>query len=138
MSNQPIPMVHIRKFTLHSLTGHSIGFKGPNESVMVPPEAVEECMKAGAAPASEVDLPDNSRVEQTREERLAEEPQGEARKVYVQQVMRDMVGLNDPNEFDANGTPKVHKLNEKLGFKIPASERNEIWNALKPELTANG
>ena len=132
--NQPIPMVHIRKFTLQTLTGHSVGFKGPNEPVDVPYEAVQEAMKAGAAPATEVDLPDNSNTQVSLEDRRAQEPTGEERKTVITQAMRDLVGLNNPEDFDANGNPRAGALNDRLTFKVSAAERKTLWMELKPQL----
>lgn len=136
---QPIPMVHIRKFTLHTLTGHSVGFKGHNEPVLVPAEAVQEAMKAGAAPASEVDLPDNAGITESREERAAAEPTGEERRTLIKQAMRDLVGINSPDDFDANGTPRAAAVNDQLDgrFKVQTAERKALWTELKPELAGS-
>jgi len=134
---EPIPMVHIRTFTLHTLSGHSVGFKGPNKPVNVPPDAVQEAMASGAAPVNEVDMPDNSEVAESKEEKAAAEPTGQERKTLIVQAMKDIVGLNNPDDFDANGMPKAGPLNEKLTFKVQTAERKAVWTELKPELVGS-
>lgn len=129
-----IPMVHIRTFTLQTLVGHSIAFKGPNEPVMVPPEAIQEAMRAGAAPASEVHLPDNSGVRETKAEIAAKAPTGDARDELIRQAMREMIGENASDDFDANGAPKLRRLSAKTGFKVEQDERNTLWQEVRIEL----
>lgn len=134
--SQPIPMVHIREFTLQTLLGHSITFKGANDPVMVPAEAVQEAMASGAAPVSQADIPDNSGVQQTKREAAEAAPQGPERIALIKEAMRDMIGINNPDDFDANGQPRVPALNAKLSFKTDTAERNKLWPELKAEMKA--
>lgn len=130
---QPIPMIHVRTFLFQSLSGHSIQFDGPSKPAMVAPEAVRECMAIGAAPVDEVNMPSEG-PGKNRLERAADEPRGFEREAQIKQAMKDMVGVNDPNSFDANGVPKVHRLNALLSFKVAGDERNNYWPEVKAEL----
>jgi len=132
----PIEMVHVRNFLFHSLSGHSIQFEGPSTPVKVPPAAVRECMAIGAAPANEVDMPDNTGIVKNRLERAADDPIGLEREAKIKQAMKDMVGVNDPNAFDANGNPRMRALNAMLEFKVSGDERNTLWTEVKAELSS--
>lgn len=125
------PMVHVRSFTLQTLTGHSVTFKGPNEPVGVPPEAVQECMAAGAGVVETDKLPDNSGVEKTIREKAEEEPRGIHRVEAIKVAMNAMVAENDADAFDANGNPKVPEVSRRLGFKIDRNERDAVWKEVK-------
>jgi hypothetical protein len=131
MSNRT-PMVHIRSFLLTTLSGHTIQFKGPNEPVMVPPDAVKEAMAAGAAPIGDV-LPDNSGVTESRIEKAATEPVGEEREEMIKHAMRELLAANKPEAFDANGMPKLRAINAHLDFKVTGDERNFLWPTIKAE-----
>ena len=123
MSDKPVLMVHVRKFTMHTLSGHSIGFQGPSKPVPVPPAAVQEALSRGAAPKDEVDMPDLSGEKPDRLERAAAEPQGEERKTLIVEAMKDLVGMNNAADFDSNGVPKANKVSDIVGFRVPAAER---------------
>ena len=134
-TQQPIEMVHVRTFLFHSLSGHTIQFEGPTTPVRVPPAAIEECMAIGAAPANEVDLPDYSKgQEPNRLEREAAAPKGTERAEMIKQAMRDMVGVNDSNTFDANGVPKTRSLNSLLDFTARREEVVALWPEVKEAL----
>ncbi len=129
-----IEMVHVRTFLFNSLSGHSIQFEGPNKPVRVPPAAIEECMAIGAAPANEVNLPDIGAPKPNRLEREAAAPQGDERAALIKQGMRDMVGVNDPAAFDANGVPKTRFLNATLDFTARREEVMALWPEVKESL----
>lgn len=137
MAQQPIEMVHVRTFLFQSLSGHSVQFRGASTPVKVPPAAVRECMSIGAAPVDEVDMPDNSGVTKNRLERAADDPIGLEREAKIKQAMKDMVGVNDPKAFDANGAPKLRALNAMLEFKVSGDERNVLWTEVKMELNSS-
>lgn len=131
--NTRIPMVHVRSFTLQTLSGHSITFEGPTKPVMVAPEAVKEALASGAATA-DGSLLDRSGVTKDRLERVADEPVGEEREGLIKMAMSDMVAINNADDFDANGAPKLRALNALLPFKATSDERSALWAEVKASM----
>lgn len=129
------PMIHIRKFTLRTTTGHSIEFKGPNEPVDVPSVAVQQAMAAGAIPADQSDHQDFSKDVEDRLTKAQREPIGEERDILIRERMRDLIGINNTDDFDGAGRPKLTSLSAGLEFRVYAGDRDRLWQDVKASMT---
>lgn len=113
-----------RAFVIKS-NGHSIPFKA-NEKTWVPPECHAEAMKYGAVPVD--------KKEDLKLEPAIERPKvttGEDRDKALNDAMVYLQDTNNPDDFGANGLPKVGAVKSIVGFDVSGAERDGAWTKMK-------
>lgn len=128
----PLKLVMNRDRIIRSLSGHVIGFKKDVE-MMVPDEAVAECLKYGAIPAKGEVMPEEDPLGIGDEKKIVDVPKtpGERKKRITQLFNEMRARPQDHREhFTAAGRPRSNWVSATLGFDVPAQEIEEIWTAL--------
>jgi hypothetical protein len=107
--------------------GHTIHFIA-NKPTHVPPEAVRECVEAGAVVSAsmeehaatgdsvQIDLPLMDEVDR------------------ADKIMESVAAIqtrNDPKQFTASGFPKVAAVSAQVGFQVHQSEINSAVERLR-------
>ena len=94
-------MIMLRSQTVAFLSGHSVRFV-KNKPVFVPPNAVDEAMRMGAAIADPDDDSPKLVDHETEQAKL---------RAKVEAAVRQVQTKNDPTEFNAHSQPRVDVVN---------------------------
>lgn len=113
-------MYMARTMVLRSKSGHTCHFEA-NKPTLVHPYAVEEAIAAGAAFADgSLYQPESAPVTPT-------EPMGFERKEALFKACQTLATKNDPDDFTANGIPKLTALAGELGWSTDRREADAVW-----------
>ena len=108
-----------RDRTIASLTGHSIEFK-KGVPTFVPKEMHAEVLNLGCVPEEE--------LQDSTDDKPAVEPTDPTeRQDALLVAIALMVERNSRDDFGANGAPSIKALNDDLGWKPSAEERDTAW-----------
>jgi hypothetical protein len=121
--SETVEMIHAQDCTLILLNGKAYSFK-KMQPVTVQKADVEFCMQKGAALVDLSEAP-KTQVEETKPLTAAD------REAAIITAIKAVVAKNDPEEFDANGQPRVPVLTEVCGFKVDTQDRNVCWKKYK-------
>lgn len=112
-----------RNYVLRSKYGHMIDFvKG--EPTHVPPALVKEAVSIGAECI-------DGAVDILGEEAQPAQPTQEELHVLMRAAFDDLVQRNDPDDFTAQGVPKVSVVETKIALKVSKSELMSAWQAYR-------
>lgn len=119
----PVLMTCARHYTLRTKAGHCIRFK-PNEPVSVPDNIVSEALAVNIIPvdSESIGAPDDGAPVQ--KVTIA----GPLRDALALRCIDDLVKMNDVEQFDGGGRPKVASINQSTGLTLSASDRNDYWD----------
>lgn len=112
------------KFTMNrdkvvrTLSGHSIEFK-KGEPTHVPVSAYKDALAAGGE--AQEDIPDDEEVAEK------EPADPKKRRQLIVDSLTAMKTEGKRDDFTASGTPNLTALNTRLGFRIDAAERDDVW-----------
>jgi hypothetical protein len=115
-----------RNYTLQSTYGHIINFK-KGEPTHVPPLLVKECVQIGAEQTDGV--PDVLGDEKEAVQLTLSE-----RQELLKEAFKDIVSKNDPEDFSAQGAPRVDAVEKSLNMKFTRAEILEAWQVFKASL----
>lgn|GEM_PF-6910207 len=116
-------MTCARHYTLRTKAGHCIRFQ-PNVPTSVPDSIVSEALAVNILPVD------------GQETQVADGSGTVPQKVVVSGILRDalalhciddIVKMNDVEQFDGGGRPKVAAINNATGLSLTANERNKYW-----------
>ncbi len=130
-------MVSPRDYRLSSLSGYCMLFK-VDTPVSVPPIIYEEALKAGIRMVEGQEMPEAPpekppRADTEEASRLAAEAKASA----LKEALIIVITRNQPEDFKADGTPKVNKVIAEMSPEIPrptATEISEAYEALQENL----
>jgi hypothetical protein len=112
-----------RNYALSSTLGHSINFiKG--EEVYVPQALVKEVVALGAECVdgdAQVLEDEVTPIQLTQDELV----------VKLESAFTQLVARNDPDEFTAQGVPKVTVIEGMLGLKVTKTEVISAWQVFR-------
>lgn len=111
------------KFTLNrdkvvSAGGHAIEFK-KGVPTHVPPAAYKAVTAVGGIP--------DEQLEDDPEPQSKEPADADQREKLILSTMKQMADKNAREDFTGTGMPTLPALNERLGFRIDAAERDALW-----------
>lgn len=112
-----------RNYVFSSKFGHVINFiKG--EPTYVPPILVKDVVAIGAECL-------DGEVDVLGEESLPVQLSYDEVRAKLFEVFKTMVVKNDPEDFTAQGVPKVGVIETRLGLKFTKSELISAWQAFR-------
>lgn len=120
----PVLMTCARHYTLRTKAGHCIRFK-PNEPVSVPDSVVSEALAVNILP---LDGQDASAADGSGTIPQKVVVTGLLRDALALHSIDDLVKMNDVEQFDGGGRPKVAAINSATGLTLTADERNKYWD----------
>jgi len=120
----PVLMKCSRHFTLRTKQGHCIRFT-PDTPVSVPDEVVSEAMGFNILPLDGQDGMVNEANDASPQKVVVT---GILRDALALRCIDDIVKMNDVEQFDGGGRPKVAAINAATGLSLTSSERNTYWD----------
>lgn len=120
----PVLMTCARHYTLRTKAGHCIHFN-PDEPKMVPDTVVSEALAVNILP---VDGQDTQTQDTSGTVPQKVVVSGLLRDALALHCIDDIVKMNDVEQFDGGGRPKVIAINNATGLNLTANERNTYWD----------
>lgn len=120
----PVLMTCARHYTLRTKAGHCIRFQ-PNEPVLVPDSVVSQALAVNILP---VDGQDASVADGNGVIPQKVVITGLLRDALALHSIDDLVKMNDVEQFDGGGRPKVAAINASTGLSLSANDRNTYWD----------
>ena len=133
MANSPIEipktsvsMVSPRDYRLSSLCGYCVTFKA-DVAINVPPMVYKEALAIGARLVDE-ELPKAPVTKPAIDSSVAEAAklEAEAKTEALRNALTVVITRNDPNDFKADGTPKVQKVAVEMAPEFPKPTATEV------------
>lgn len=116
-------MLMPRDFFLQTKSGFTVTFKA-NVPTPVHPHCVEDAINHGAVYA-------DGTLHKPAEEPEKPEPLfGHERKNAIYETLMRMKDRSDPDEFTANGLPKLKPIGNDLGFEVDRKEVDAVWREI--------
>lgn len=116
-------MTCARHYTLRTKAGHCLRFK-PNEPVAVPDSVVSEALALNIIPVDGSDVRTADDAAPLQKVVIA----GLLRDALALHCIDDLVKMNDVEQFDGGGRPKVAVINQATGLSLSAADRNDYWD----------
>lgn len=107
-----------RNYALSTTKGHSVNFK-KGEKTWVPKLIVQEALAIGAICEEQLDV-----LPETKEQVAVTDAD---RKKNIFAAFEKLLLRNNRGDFSASGHPHPKKLEDVLGFDVPAKEREILW-----------
>lgn len=125
--------IYNRDRVIASTSGHSVEFK-KGVPTFVPPAMRDEVFNLGAAPATPEEIEAYQLEVDEAEARAKGEDGAEptdpaVRKEKINAAFATIVKRAARDDFSAGGKPNVASVAAITGWKIGASERDEVWQA---------
>ena len=112
-----------RNYALSSMYGHSINFiKG--EPTYVPPILVKEVVAIGAECV-------DGEVDVLGAEEIPTQVTFDELQVKMREAFNTLVAKNDPDDFTAQGVPKVGVIETMIGLKVTKVEVIDAWQVYR-------
>lgn len=118
-----VEMVLHRTALMSSTLGHMINFE-KDVPINIPLILVSTAAQMGAVPTNAKIDP----FEVVTEERVAQPVAPGDRLLAISAVLDDIVEENNVVDFTANGTPKVLRVSQRLGYKVDRTEVSKAWS----------
>jgi hypothetical protein len=113
-------MIMLRDYNLQTKTGHSVRFV-KNKPVRVHPLVIEDAIAVGAT------FVDGSAFIPEERAKSAEPSFGFEREQEIYDCCMRLADSSSPDDFTANGIPKLKAMARELGYEVDRVEVDGIW-----------
>lgn len=132
---QPVMMETNRDYRLSSLNNIVVNFKA-NVPVRVPPLAYAEAVRAGAIQVAECETVEEKTDGGAKGAAEAAVLEAEAKTQHVKMACIALMDRDDPQDFKADGYPKLNKVTAEIPPECPKPTAGEV-QAIIDELREN-